>query len=368
MSIIVIGAGITGASTAYHLAMQGAEVTLVDAAHEGQATAAGAGIICPWLSASAVSAEWLSLAEQGVAYYPDLIGQLAADGEQDTSYKRVGALFVAAENERLDQIERQLIWERENSPLIGEIKRLTATEAKTAFPPLQIGMGAIYISGAARVDGNLLCSAMKWAAMKRGASTLEGLAELQIEDGQLQGVKLGEKLLRADQVVIAGGAWSRELSEQVGVQLRMEPQRGQIAHLTLSGQDTSQWPVVLPDNDYYLVSFDNSRVVAGATRENGSGFDYRKTAGGVKEVLDEALAVAPALADGTLHEVRVGFRPASHDRLPLLGKVVNGLPVIIATGMGPTGLTVGPYAGKIAAQLALGESVDVDITPFNPAR
>ena len=50
MRIVVVGAGILGASTAYHLARDGADVSIVDQAHDGQATAAGAGIICPWAS------------------------------------------------------------------------------------------------------------------------------------------------------------------------------------------------------------------------------------------------------------------------------------------------------------------------------
>ena len=50
MHVVVVGAGILGASTAYHLARAGARVTVVDQAHDGRATAAGAGIICPWVS------------------------------------------------------------------------------------------------------------------------------------------------------------------------------------------------------------------------------------------------------------------------------------------------------------------------------
>ena len=50
MRIVIIGAGVLGASTAFHLAGMGARVTVVDANLEGRATAAGAGIICPWVS------------------------------------------------------------------------------------------------------------------------------------------------------------------------------------------------------------------------------------------------------------------------------------------------------------------------------
>lgn len=49
-SYIIIGAGILGASAAYHLAKAGAEVTVIDRKHPGQATDEAAGIVCPWLS------------------------------------------------------------------------------------------------------------------------------------------------------------------------------------------------------------------------------------------------------------------------------------------------------------------------------
>ena len=52
MRVIVIGAGVLGASAAFHAALAGAQVVLVDQAHDGRATAAGAGIVCPWLSGS----------------------------------------------------------------------------------------------------------------------------------------------------------------------------------------------------------------------------------------------------------------------------------------------------------------------------
>jgi D-amino-acid dehydrogenase len=67
------------------------------------------------------------------------------------------------------------------------------------------------------------------------------------------------------------------------------------------------------------LAFDESRVVAGATREVGTGFDYRVTAAGQAEVLSEALRIAPGLGVATVIETRVGFRPVSADGRPLLG-------------------------------------------------
>ena len=68
------------------------------------------------------------------------------------------------------------------------------------------------------------------------------------------------------------------------------------------------------------------------------------TAGGLAQVLGEALAVAPGLAAATHLETRVGFRPMGPDAKPLLGPVPGVGGLVVATGLGPTGLTMGPCA------------------------
>ncbi|HEU5199584.1 MAG TPA: FAD-dependent oxidoreductase, partial [Ktedonobacterales bacterium] len=109
-------------------------------------------------------------------------------------------------------------------------------------------------------------------------------------------------------------------------------------------------------------------VVAGATREDGPGFDVRLTVAGVHEVLSEALRVAPGLAGATIQETRIGLRPASPDGLPLLGHVPGLERVFLATGHGPSGLQLGPYSGALVADLLLGQPAHVDLTPFAPER
>jgi D-amino-acid dehydrogenase len=90
------------------------------------------------------------------------------------------------------------------------------------------------------------------------------------------------------------------------------------------------------------------------------------TAAGQHEVLDNALAVAPGLADATLAETRVGFRPGTPDGLPVLGRLRPGLTV--STGFGAGGLTNAPFAGKLVASMALGEDPGFDLSPFAPDR
>jgi D-amino-acid dehydrogenase len=126
--------------------------------------------------------------------------------------------------------------------------------------------------------------------------------------------------------------------------------------------------VVVPPSSHYLLAFPGSRVVAGATREEGSGFDDRVTVAGQREVLDEALRVAPGLAAGTLLETRVGFRPATPDGLPLVGPVEQCPGLVAATGFGPAGLTVGPFAGLLAASVVLDRQPPVELAPVFPGR
>jgi len=196
---------------------------------------------------------------------------------------------------------------------------------------------------------------------------MTGRAELVRRDGRAAGVTVGGELVEADAVVASAGAWTNAFLPPGAV--TVEPQRGQIAHFSVEPADTSGWPVVLPaGKGHYLVAFDDHRVVAGATRETGSGFDYRVTGGGLSQVLAEALAMAPGLATATYLETRVGFRPMSPDGRPVLGPVPGTDGLVVATGLGPTGLTMGPYAGAIAARLALGEQPGVDLAPFSPLR
>lgn len=113
-SYIVVGSGILGASTAYHLAKAGANVTIVDRQQLGQATDAGAGIVCPWLSQRRNKA-WYKIVKGGARYYSSLIQQLEEDGETDTGYNRVGAISLHTDEKKLDQMEERAYKRREDA-------------------------------------------------------------------------------------------------------------------------------------------------------------------------------------------------------------------------------------------------------------
>lgn len=369
MRVIVVGAGIAGASAAFHLTQFGAEVYLVDGNAPGRATLAGAGIVCPWLSQN-LDPRYQALAFAAVRYYPELAARLAALGEKGVDYEVVGGLVVGPSAEQLEPVVRRLQKHlKEGIDEVGEVRLLDTGGPKELFPYLDSGLAGVYLSGAARVSGESFRLGLLNAARKAGARERSGTAALQHSDTAVAGVRVAEEFIGADAVIVAAGAWSAELCKPLGLHFAVEPQRGQILHLKVAEANTEALPVIIPVlSDYYMLAFRDSRVVVGATRETGSGFDFRVTAGGVAEILQEGLRIAPGLRNATLEEIRVGFRPMSRDGLPLLGRPGSITGLVLATGLGRYGLTLGPYVGLLAAQLAVGETPSSDSSCFVPDR
>lgn len=361
---IIIGAGILGASTAYHLAKTGATVTVVDRFDKGQATDAAAGIICPWISQRRNKA-WYSLAKSGAAYYEGLIAQLEEDGETDTGYKRVGALSLHTDQSKLIKMEERAVTRREDATEIGEVLQLTPNETGSLFPPLAEEFGAVYVSGAARVNGRALRQALINSAKKHGATFIQGSAEIEFDDSAITGVRVGNERYSAEKIIITAGAWADQLLKPMGIEFQLSSQKAQIVHLQMENMKTDDWPVVMPPNDQYILAFDNGQMVIGATHEDHEEFDLRVTAGGLHEVFHKALSVAPGLADSTFVETRVGFRPFTPNFLPIIGKVPGWEGLLLANGLGASGLTIGPFLGAQLSKLALDERVDIDLALYD---
>ncbi|MDR8410201.1 FAD-binding oxidoreductase [Nonomuraea sp. 3-1Str] len=450
MRVVVIGSGIVGASAAYHLSRRGADVIVVDAALAGQATAAGAGIVCPWVDHPGDDA-WYALAREGARHYPELVEALG----EDIGYERVGALLVAEHTAELEPVRALLERRRAGAPEMGEVT--VVPDPSRLFPPLAAGLSALHVPGAARVDGRAVRDALLRAAVRQGAEVRTGTATLTAEGevlvasgaaasshdfaglpteclregrpgeggafagsgtgmpgrvetdgggswrqaaplsadrpapvsgdgtasgsgdrpavgsetrgreaagGEAAGGKAADgERVAADVVVVAAGAWTGVVCGPLGVEVPVFPRRGQIVHATLDGADTAGWPIVLPHNGPYLLGFPGSRVVVGATVED-VGFAPRVTMGGLDEVLRAGLRLAPGLAGATMADVRVGLRPVHAGGPPLVCRA--GERVVVATGLSAYGLTAGPFAGRLAADLALGERPPLDLSPYRP--
>lgn len=354
MRVVVVGAGIVGASAAFHLVEAGVETVVVDRGHLGKATLAGAGIVCPWPT-SATDPDFVALYCAGAGATARIVDQLTERGETDTGYGRVGAIVLADDDADLAATEQLVRGRSSPDSDAGELQRLTGAECRSRFPPLRDDHAGLWIGGAARLDGRLLTAGLLRAAR---LGTRWGQVDLIVDDGHVAGVALDGERIRADAVIVAGGAWSADLLAAHHVMIDVEPQKGQIVHLHVAGPGgapapTETWPTILPPGPHYLVPFAGGRVLCGATRETGSGFDTTITAGGQREVLSAAVRWAPGLSDATIVETRVGLRPLARSGRPTIGPVPHLGRLFVGTGMGAGGLTIGPLAGRLLADHVL---------------
>ena len=377
--LIIIGGGIVGAAAAYRAGQLGARTLLCDRRDAGRATDAGAGILAPE-SSTRDGRLWYDFALDAVRYYAEMIENLSADGvpaeELSQAYSHSPKLMVA-----LDDVEAAALAEMEQAiyarqeerrpPSAERIQRITSAEAREAYYPLLADAAAVLLQPLARrVDGRLVTAALERGLRKRGVQIVDAdVSALLLAGGRVHGVRTAAgEAYTAGAVLIAGGAWSTAFGSQLGVQIPVAPQRGQIIHLHIPGQESGAWSIVMGLSGYYQVPWPGGRLAVGATRETGSGYAARATVGGVQEVLQEALRLAPGLRDAAIHEIRVGLRPYTTDHLPLLGAVPGVLGVYLATGHGPTGLTLGPFSGKLVAEQALGQPIAWDFAPFSATR
>jgi D-amino-acid dehydrogenase len=368
---VVVGGGIVGASTAYHLAEAGVDTLLVDADHEGRATDAGAGIVSPATSSRRADDDWFRLAAPAADYYPDLVSKVEAGGATDHGYRASDLLSLAIDeaDDEAFQADLDRIRDRTDDGRLDEteFEELDASEAEARCPVLDAPHRVFVARGAAQVDGSQFTRALRRAGHGSGLSSREAMVEeLVVENGAITGVVADGEYIDCEAVVVAGGAWSTSFGADLGVEIPVAPKRGQIVHLDVGATTppTDDWPILGGYRGYYLVPWADGHVAAGATREEGSGFDPRATAAGVREVLGEALTLAPGLADATFSEVRVGLRPSTEDGLPVLGEVPSVEGAYLATGTGPTGLTIGPYSGKLVAEVVRGQEPAVDLDAF----
>ena len=189
MHIVVVGAGILGASTGYHAAQRGAAVTIVDQARDGRATAAGAGIICPWVS-GADDPAFYRLYTEGARYYEELVSALAELGAANVGFRRVGALVVSNDVAELSAFDRMLSRRRVDTPEMGVTTLLAARDARALFSPLHPDLAALHVAGGARVDGRRMAAGLLHAAQRHGAVLRHAHAELVASGGRVTGIRV----------------------------------------------------------------------------------------------------------------------------------------------------------------------------------
>ncbi|MBC2329943.1 NAD(P)/FAD-dependent oxidoreductase [Listeria swaminathanii] len=361
--IVIIGGGIVGASAAYLLSKENVQITLIDSGEPGQATRAAAGIICPWLSKRR-NKYWYELAKNSAAFYKEIAHMLEEETGRDSGYKQVGVLALRSTEDKVTELFNLAKERRLEASVMGEIAKLSEAETKQKFPLVKPGFGSVYVSGAARVNGGLFCETLLYAAKENGVKIKSGRARFST-NGE---IFVGEEKESYDKLIIASGAWLADLLQDAGLHTDVLAQKGQLLALDFSEFETDDWPVILPPSAKSIVPFDNGKVIVGATHEKAAGFNTEPTAAGRAEIITEVSQFMEGDLEQKIASVAVGTRPYTPDFAPLIGQLPGFDKVFLANGLGASGLTTGPYVGKLLADLALGNTVDLALENYEPSK
>lgn len=229
----IIGGGIAGASLGYHLKQHGHAVTLYDRNDDGNATAASAGIINPWVSQRR-NKKWYRLVTKAAEYYPDFIRRLEQEMELETGYTQRGAISLFKDDDVLELGFDRISGKRAEAPEMGEVLKLSREEVKKHHPYLNGSYPGVYVEGGAQVKGALLRDALKNAFISTGGEWIEGEAPEQADDHV---------------TIYATGAWGAE--QDFGPAVRH--QRSEVLHFKVEAPDVVHTPVVMALGPIYIV-------------------------------------------------------------------------------------------------------------------
>ena len=366
MRIAIIGAGIVGATAAYQLSKNSEVKLVVYDDGIGQATKAAAGIICPWLSQRR-NKDWYRLTARGASYYPELMAELEEDGVTQLPYEQVGALIFKKTPELLEKLEKIAAERREGEERIGTLTKVEAESISSYVPGWNGTHGAIHCSGGGRVDGKLLVEQQLFLAKQNGASIQQEKVSLTRDEEGKVVVKTNDGLEQFDKIIVASGAWVKELIEPLGYYVDVRPQKGQLIELELqTTEPTDDWPVCMLHGEIDILPFEDGKIIVGATHENDQGFDLTDNQELQQKMYEEACEVFPPLKEAKWLGSRIGTRAYTSDFLPFFGNIPGEETLFVASGLGSSGLTSGVWIGALLAQLSAGDTPLFNVDFYTP--
>ena len=405
---IVVGGGIVGICSALSLAERGVPVCLVDRDAPGQGASMGnAGVISPFsVVPQSLPGLWKNIpswlidpkgpVSVRLAYLPRflpwalsflangneaqvrrtsaamdtlnhdniLLYRKHLDGTGEERLIRDSAYVLAyrdAAKARLDTLENDL---RRASG--ATVEYLSAAELHRLEPALSKDYSAaILVPGQARALSPGRIGAVLAAKLRDlGGQIVQADVRALRREGEDWVVETSIGAMQAPSVVVAAGAWSRELLEPLGLKLPLESERGYHAVFRDPGVNLNN---SVMDMDLKFVASSMEMGLRAAGTAEFSGLDRPPNPKRIAAFTANALRMFPDLRAGAV-ETWSGIRPSFPDSLPVIGRL-PGLPGLIgAFGHSHWGFMMGPRTGNIVADLVTGRSPNCDLTPYSAER
>ena len=363
--VAVAGGGLIGLSTAWRAAQRGLSVTVVDDSPGTGASAAAAGMLAPVTEAGYREEALLRLGLASVQRWPAFAAEVEQAAGTPVGLRTAGTLVVGFDEDDVRELTALHAFQQE---LGLDAERLTPREARRREPSLTPRVrGGLLVAGDHSVDGRALHAALLTAAQAAGVRLVrDRVTALRVVGRRAAGLETADgDTVAAGTVVLALGAHSGALP---GVPpLPVRPVKGQILRLAgATGLLEGTVRALVRGRPVYLVPYAGDRLIVGATTED-RGFDPTVTAGGVHDLLHDAIDVVPGVSELELVETLARWRPGTPDNAPLLGP--GPLPgLVLATGHHRNGVLLTPVTAEVTAELLVTGTLPELAAPFTADR
>ena len=361
--VVIIGAGIVGAACAYECAAAGLKTAIVESKIiGGGATAAGMGHLVVMDD---------SEAQFALTHYScKLWRELRAELPQTVEYEACGTLWVAADDEEMEEVRRKEQYYTERGVAVEVLDALSLSEAE---PNLRSGL-----AGGLRVPGDSViyppCAAKFFVtgAISRGATLYLGKAVKAIDP---DGIRLNDgSYISAGKIVNAAGSWSPTLTEGIEVKKRKghllitDRYPGFVKHqLVELGYLKSAHSVSADSVAFNIQPRKTGQLLIGSSRQYGvehSQVDMHM----MNRMLDRAIQYMPTLARLSSIRSWTGFRAATPDKLPLIGPHEGHSRLYLATGHEGLGITTSLGTAKLLVDQIVERQSAIPVDAYLPAR
>lgn len=368
MRVVVVGAGITGCSTAYQLAARGLrDVTVIDKGHvAGGPTGLSSGIVRQFYTHPVL----IQMAQQGRDTYAAFVDRVGGSA----GFVPVGWLLAVSDANRA--VAAQGL--RLQADVGVESRWVSAAEVADLVPGVDIDglVGGVFEPTAGYADPPGAAQAYLTAARALGVSyrPRTAVTALRHTASRVTGVDTSAGRLDADAVVLAAGPWTAALVEPLGHLLPISASR----HGIVSVRETARprRPVFSDPVNLVYTRPESADLTLVGSNDPSDALDLvdpdrcppAAAADKVERMLAGASARLPALADGRINATWSGVYDVSDDGFPLLGPLPGVDGVVVATGMSGHGFKLAPAIGEILTRAVLDTRPDPRMHLFRPDR
>lgn len=357
MQVLIVGGGVIGLLSALELSRAGCQVTVLDQGQHGRAASwAGGGILSPlypWRYMAPVN----QLAGLAPMLYSTLAIELLESTGIDIEVHRCGMLILDTEDSR-DALSWFMHQPVEPPSLLNQ-QQLQATNPRLSGTFSQ----GLWCPSMANLRNPHLVKALIKYLEQRGVKLIKNTQAVKFErkESVITAVvdQLGNRWT-ADQYLIASGAWSGQLAELVGVNLPVQPIKGQM----ILYKTPPRWlPCMVMNRGIYLIPRIDGHVLCGSTVES-SGFDNRVDGEAQKHLAQRAIEMVPSLEGMQIRDQWAGLRPAAPNGIPYIGRAPHLHNLWVNAGHFRNGIVLAAGSARILREQMLGLRTSVPATPY----